>query len=110
MYINSDVFNVNFTFTSPVNHSNHTIDQFMVSSALYDHITTYQSMHDDDNVSFHSAINLQFEINVSYLNNASRNYVPRAKWANSSEDNLLDYGETLDNLLSSLSIPRDALQ
>jgi hypothetical protein len=67
-------------------------------------------MHDGDNVSFHSAVSLEFNIEVSYLSDSSRNFTPRPKWADASEDNLLDYGETLDHLLSSMIIPWEAIQ
>ncbi len=57
--INDNVSDIDFTFTSPVNHSNHTIDHFIVNSALSKYITAYKSLHDGDNMSFHSAVSLQ---------------------------------------------------
>jgi exonuclease III len=76
MCINSTASCIDFTFTSPVNHSNHTIDHFIVSNSLYAHVSKYTSMHDGDNVSFHSAVSLEFNIEVSYLSDSSRNFTP----------------------------------
>ncbi len=81
MCVDNNVSRVDFTFTCPVGHSTHTIDHFIVNSALSSNVTMYHSLHDGDNLSFHSAVSLELNINVSYLAVSERVYVPKPKWS-----------------------------
>jgi len=52
----------------------------------------------------------QHNIQVSYMPASFRRFIPRHKWSDVSDDNLVDYGGMLDHPLSSMSIPWEAMQ
>ena len=99
--------NVQYSFTSPVNHSGHVIDHFIVSSNLFNSISCYFSLHDGDNVSQHSPIVLKLGIDAVYLAETERTFAPHAKWDGASHEDLCEYSRSLDVHLQNVLVPWD---
>jgi len=82
----------------------------IVSNSSYAHVSRCISIHDDDNGSFYSVVKLELNIEVWYLSPSTRRFIPRPKWSDVSEYNLLDYGKMVGHLMPSMSISWEAIE
>lgn len=101
---------VPYTFTSPVDQGKHIIDHFLVNKGMVCNILEYFSVHDGANVSFHSPVVLKLNFTVGHFMSTTRTYISKPKWQEASGNDLLNYKNTIDNLLNTISIPWDAIK
>ena len=101
---------VNFTYESKISGNRSTIDHFILSENLFDMISVYESIHDGDNLSDHCALNVTLNIPVVYSDELTKCKTAQIDWKNAKQQNILDYKEELDDNLSRICIPWQALK
>lgn len=102
-----------YTFESKASGARSIVDHFLFSQTMHHSIQQYFVSHDGDNLSDHSLLSAQLDVtaNVTYIktdNGNSSNNVP--VWTKASHEQLELYKIALDNNLSDIRMPWQALQ
>ena len=103
---NSKHCGFDYTFESKANGSRTLIDHFIVSENVMNKVTSYNVLHDVDNLSDHSPVQIILNnINVTYENYISDHVFERLNWSSASDTNIQHFVSVTDALLCKLSIP-----
>lgn len=102
---------VDYTYSNDITGARSTIDHFLVTKNLFSNIVRYAPMHEGDNLSDHSPVEMQLSLNIPRkLNVLSRATSAKRSWHRASEENVMNYKLKLRALLSRITVPYDALR
>ena len=108
--ISLNLAQVDYTYESKATRNKSLIDHFIVSNNLSSRVESYKVIHEGDNLSDHSPIILGLAIPVDYTNNKTpQQCKSKSLWHRSTSVDKDYYKCCLDDSLTKLSIPIDAL-
>jgi hypothetical protein len=108
--ISLDLSDVKYTYENDSTQTESTIDHFIVSDNLTGYVLEYCSLHDANNMSDHAVVLMTLNVNSEHFNDRNcRHFDKRAQWEKATEYNKANYKNKLDELLSHIKIPLDAL-
>ena len=99
---------VDYTYQSKINNERSIIDHFLLTDNLYNMISEYKVVHDGDNLSDHSVLQMVLQLPVEYINEsgvANRQCDRRIQWRTAQLAHLQQYRYTLDYLLDDVHVP-----
>ena len=100
--------NVPYTFHNAISKS--TIDHFFVTNNIYQYITKYESLFLVDDFSDHVPLKLELNINIMYLKEVPRAFVPTTVWQKCSLVHEQESVDTLDSLLLRVNIESESIK
>ena len=101
---------VDFTFMSKISHDRSIIDHFLMTENLFNTICMYRSLHEGDNLSDHSVLQMQLQLPVEYSSEQDvviRHVSPQCHKADTRQ--LLQYKMCLDELLERVHVSAELL-
>jgi exonuclease III len=101
---------ITYTYESLANGSKSVIDHFIVSQNIYSCISLYKSIHSGDNLSDHCPISLAVNISLERSTDVSINAERKVLWHKATDEDLLLYREHVNQLLSTIYVPSNAIQ
>ena len=101
--------NVDYTFESKSCGTRHTLDHCVVSQNLQESIASYNVSHDIENMSDHSPVYLELQLEFSVVSYVNQHAVPKNvagyNWCKATSLEIDQYSLLLDNILSVTSEP-----
>ena len=101
-----------YTFESKATGCHSNVDHFLISENLQQSLSKYFVTHEGDNLSDHSLLSLQLntESDVKYIESKGISHSTKPLWTKASSEQIELYKLALDNNLTDIDIPWDALQ
>ena len=101
---------VDYTFMSKINGNRSTIDHFLLTDNLFNTICRYRCIHEGDNLSDHSILQVELQLPVQYCTE-SHATVRHAttQWHKVEIAQLEQYRILLDRLLESVHVPEEVV-
>ena len=101
---------VDYTFMSKINGNRSTIDHFLLTDNLFNTICRYRCIHEGDNLSDHSILQVELQLPVQYCTE-SHATVRHAttQWHKVEIAQLEQYRIQLDRLLESVHVPEEVV-
>ena len=107
--VNHENADVDYTYEG-VPHGNHSlIDHFIVTDNLYDKIIRMNVVHSVDNFSDHSHIYVELLLPLIYDSCTPEDTQCRVKWCKATAGDIDNYKVALDDMLSNIVLPTDAI-
>ena len=100
---------VNYTYTSPADNATFT-DHFLVNDSMFNKISCYKSIHDGNNLSFHSPVLLVIDIDIIYCAKNSNLGISVPKWQVAKNVQINNYRQAVDKHIHSIQIPWEAVK
>jgi hypothetical protein len=100
---------VKYTHENEANRTRSCLDHFLVIPNLYGCITKYESVNKGDNLSDHMPVCCYIDFQAIHNNPCENHTKPRVNWGKISQDDILKYRQTLDEILSNIKLPMSAL-
>lgn len=106
---------VPYTFESKINGHKSILDHVMVSENMVPFIEGYTSLHDGNNMSDHCPVSVRLNIEtnrqsgVNRVRQVTQTDEIKISWHNANANHLLQYKNSLDNLLGAIEVPVDLM-
>ena len=100
---------VDYTYQSFSNNSKSLIDHICVCDNLFGNINEYITVDSVENMSDHLAVVCGFDRQILSQNLSDRVFQQRAAWHKATLCNIKEYQDTLDELLSTVPLPHNAV-
>ena len=94
---------MDYTYQSKINNERSIIDHFLLTDNLYSMISEYKIVHDGDNLSDHSVLQMVEYVNESGVANGQCDRP--IQWRKAQLAHLQQYRYTLDYLLDDVHVP-----
>jgi hypothetical protein len=107
--ISHPVSSVDFSYESKANNVRSTIDHFVCTNNMWQSIIDYTVVHDMENPSDHSVIALHTCLPISHSPSSDTHRVASPRWNKATLEDIGNYQQALDNILSQLLLPSDTL-
>ena len=108
--LNHQLANVDYTYESKANGSRSLIDHFIVSESIHDLINCYEVSHHGYNISDHSSLHLGLNVPCSVRSaRPTESCVHDVSWEKAKEGDVGNYQRLLDEFLSEIQIPVEAI-
>ena len=100
---------IDYTYESKASGARSVIDHFIVSQNILDLIDYVDVVHDGDNLSDHSVLNIKLSLAVEYFVDSPCGMFTSVKWDKANIEDLNVYKSNLDRNLANIVIPWDAV-
>jgi exonuclease III len=109
---NKQGIDIDYTYESHCNGTKTKIDHIFVTENLEHNVVSYQVLHEGDNLSDHSPIIIELNLDMFYTNyNCENNFASyKLKWDEASKEDISKYMKKLHCLLDEIHIPWEAIQ
>ena len=104
--------NVDYTYESKITYTRSLIDHIVVSESMLESAISLDAIHEGHNLSDHSPLVAKFGISTQHVSVENDTPVGNAflQWRSANDCQLICYKQMLDNELSKITIPLDAIQ
>ena len=99
LWIESDLITADYIFESKVGRAKSVIDHFILSTSLFDRITSANIRHDILSLSDHIPINIVIDIDIIETVNNYQSQNGSVAWNSISDDHICTYQDSLNQLL-----------
>lgn len=104
------VCDIEYTHESKINGARSHIDHFIISENLFNRICDYYVKHEGDNMSDHFPVTLIVNTPAEYETRTQEpESITRCDWEKATPEQVRCYKDNLDNNLSEIDIPHDAI-
>jgi hypothetical protein len=101
---------VDYTYESKINNHKSLIDHIIMSENLYNYMNDYMVSHCVDNLSDHAPVVAKWKIPIMYnCSNVVEYCDKKLNWKNASDVHLALYKQTLEETLSKIYVPDEAI-
>ena len=108
--IHSSKCDVKYSYVSKMNGLKSLIDHFIMSENTFSNIKNIYAYDDGDNLSDHIVICMKLDIDMNYSNECMNKTKPnRVYWDKATDDDIHNYQMVLDENLTYIKIPSEAL-
>ena len=102
---------VDYTYLSKMNNERSVIDHFLLTDNLFNTILVYMSIHEGDNLSDHSALQLVLQLPIQYsVEQPNVGHTKRVQWHKANNDHIMQYKRCLDELLDNIVAPSELIR
>ena len=102
---------VDYTYLSKMNNERSVIDHFLLTDNLFNTILVYMSIHEGDNLSDHSALQLVLQLPIQYsVEQPNVGHTKRVQWHKANNDHIMQYKRCLDELLDNIVPPSELIR
>jgi len=100
---------VMYTYENSFTGGRSKLDMFIVSESLAGNVSGYFAIHEGDNLSDHSPIVMNINLNVQYSLSEERAFNKKVSWKKAKETDILSYKQVLYKLLNKIDVPLNAV-